>query len=59
MKLIRESPSGRSLRLSWEQQIRKNLTQNEGRAWKETDGEGPWEDKNRWRGLVTTPSHIK
>jgi hypothetical protein len=46
MKLIRESPRG-SLRLRWEQQIKKNLTQNEGRAWKETDGERPWEDKNR------------
>jgi hypothetical protein len=41
-------PRGRP-RSRWEQQVRKDVIQREGRPWKE---EELWEDRGRWRGLV-------
>jgi hypothetical protein len=37
-------------RSRWKQQVRKDVTQREGRPWKEN--EELWEDKERWIGLA-------
>jgi hypothetical protein len=50
MKVKGKHPRGR-LRSRWEQQVRTDITQKEGRIWEETDVD-LWEDRNRWRSLV-------
>jgi hypothetical protein len=49
LKVNRKCPRGGS-RSRWEQQVRKPVTQEEGRTWEET--EKLWEDTDSWRGLV-------
>jgi hypothetical protein len=41
------------LKSRWEQQVRKDITQREGRTRDETEKEEElWEDRDRWRSLV-------
>jgi hypothetical protein len=40
-------------RSQWEQQVRKNITQKEGRTWRKTKEEDKLqEDRDGWTGLV-------
>jgi hypothetical protein len=49
MEVKRNCPTGR-LSSRWKQQVRKDVTWEEGRIRKETEAEG--EQYNRWTGLV-------
>jgi hypothetical protein len=42
------------LRSRWEQQVRKDVRQMEGRAWEESE-KVLWEDRDRWRDLLLDP----
>jgi hypothetical protein len=50
MKVKGKCPRGK-LSTRWKQQVKKDVTQREGRPWEQTEEE-LWEDRDRSRGLV-------